>query len=112
MQKFQVKVNDLYPNNTADHFIELTEGEYEGLHFNFGPIEFAGEDEQGNGKINFDYNLLNLPEGISFEGEHKTEIENIISIVLKQIIEQMLENSNNEAADETGNTNTEQSTEG
>jgi len=97
--------NPVYPDANADHFIELNEGEFTGVHFNFGKIEFMGEDEDGNGKINFDYNLLFLPEHIKLE-ESKNAIEEELGKVLQHILENMAANN------ETGTSDTESTTEG
>jgi len=107
MYKFEVKPNPNHSSetpNTPDHFIEFVEEKYKGMQFNIGKIEFAGEDENGNGKINFDYNLLFIPEGVNYT-EEREEIEAAIAATLQQILEQVVKN-------ETGNDDTQQSTEG
>lgn len=111
MPKFTVhKNNEVYPDSSVDHYLEVTDGEFSGLHFNMGRIEFLGEDEEGNGKIEFDYNLLLVPAGVNIE-ERKQDVEELISQVLHAILEQMVENSKKEVTDETGNVDTQQSAE-
>jgi hypothetical protein len=112
MPKFAVRPNtEVYPNITSDHYLEIVEGDFTGLHFVLGRIEFAGEDEEGNGKIEFDYTLLLVPAGVNVE-ERKNDIEAVISQVLNAIIEKMVENAKNGESNETGNDDTQQPTEG
>ena len=112
MHKFAVRQNDgVYPSTTSDHYLEITDGPFTGLHFVLGRIEFKGEDEEGNGRIEFDYTLLLSPEGVNVQ-EQKNEIEALISEVLHAIIEKMVENAKKGEMNETGNDDTQQSTEG
>lgn len=109
MPKFTVKENvDFKEQNTATHYLEFTEGPMTNVAFTFGKIEFLGEDEEGNGKINFDYHLLSIPESISLE-EQKDEIESHIGEVLKVLLE---ENLTKGGDNETGNDDPIQSVEG
>lgn len=109
MPKFEIRKNPeenpLYENK--DHYIEIVEGRFTGVHFTFGQIEFLGEDEEGNGNISFDYDLLFVPEHVNLL-EEKQSIEADVAIVLQDILENML----SEEANETGNSDSEQSTEG
>lgn len=112
MPKFTVRQNERFKDtNTAEFYIEISEGDFSGLCFVFGPIEFLGEDEEGNGRVKFDYHLLDTPEFVILE-EHREQIENIIGMVLHKILEDMTKNSEGEASDETGNADTEQPAEG
>ena len=113
MPSFIVKENELYKEqNTATHYIEFQDGPLQGICFTFGKIEFMGEDEEGNGKINFDYHLIHIPESITFE-EQRDTIESHIGAVLKQVLEEQVANekNNQEVVNETGNPDTEQSAE-
>lgn len=109
MPKYEVRSNKgderPYPYTTSDHFLEIMEGLFVGLHFSFGQIEFAGEDENGNGKINFDYNLLYIPEHINLD-ESKPDVEQMIGTILQHVLETMVTN------DETGTSDTESTAEG
>lgn len=108
MYNYEVKPNHYYKeNNASDFYIEILDGPFQGLCFVFGPIEFAGEDESGNGKINFDYHLLFIPANVNFE-EHKFEIEQMVANVLQRIFETLVENN----SDETGTGDTESTDEG
>jgi len=108
MHNYKVKPNHDYKDNIkSDYYIEITDGPFQGLCFVFGPIEFAGEDEQGNGKINFDYHLLFIPETVNFE-EDKFEIEQVAAGVLQRILETLVEKNSNE----TGTGDTESADEG
>jgi hypothetical protein len=111
MPKFAVRSNSqdepIYESTTADHYIEITEGPFIGTHFAFGKVEFLGEDEEGNGNITFDYDLLFIPEHVNLL-EDKQRIEEEISSVLQTVLETLVHGEDNE----TGNTDTEQPTEG
>lgn len=103
---YEVKSNQFYKeNNTADFYIELTEGPFTGLCFVFGPIMFDGEDEQGNGKVKFDYHLLFIPAHVNFD-EQKPDIEGVVGAILQHLLETMVTN------DETGTSDTESTAEG
>jgi hypothetical protein len=109
MHNYMVKENlEFKDQNTASHYLLFQEGPLEGVAFTFGKIEFLGEDEEGNGKINFDYHLLLVPENINLE-ERKEEIENNIGDVLRVLLEENLTQDNN---NETGNDDSVQSIEG
>lgn len=112
MPKFHVRKNiDVYTHINSDHYLEVAEGPFEGMHFNLGRIEFIGEDTDGNGQIEFDYDLLLVPAGVNLD-EQKKEVEQTISDVLHIILEQMVNNSKAEGTNETGNNDTQQSAEG
>ena len=103
MYKYEAKPNELYKEkNTANFYLEIQEGPYEGMCLVFGPIEFKGEDENGNGLINFDYHLLNIPEAINFQ-EEKAGIEEFVGQLLQHLLETQVRDANNE----TGTSNTE-----
>lgn len=108
MYKVEVRENNQYPNDPASHYLEVVDGKWEGMHFTLGRVEFLGEQEDGSGKIEFDYNLLAVPEPYTFE-ENKQEIEHIVAQVLQKILENSAEKGRE---DETGNSDTEQSSEG
>lgn len=110
--KIEVRENTQYKENESTHYLEVVEGKFEGMHFTFGKIEFVGEDDQGNGQIQFDYDLLNLPDPYKLE-ESRDEIEHIVGEVLRTILERNAEREEQEeAADENGNSDTEQPSEG
>lgn len=112
MSNFIVQKNERFKDgNTADFYIEISEGDYEGVCFVFGPVEFLGEDKEGNGRVQFDYHLLFSPEGVILE-EHREHLEGVIGLVLHKIFEDMVKTPEGETTDEIGNTDTEQSTEG
>lgn len=71
------KDNPTYPYARSETYFEITDGEFLGLHFNFGNIETI------NGNINFDYNLLFIPEGIAIN----SGIERVIGDILQELIE-------------------------
>ena len=73
-----------------DHYVEISDGPYMGLHFNYGNIEFAGEDEDGNGKLNFNYNVLFAPRWVNLKRDIK-KIEVEIGVILQAIIEKYVQ---------------------
>jgi hypothetical protein len=101
--KYEIKKNTYYKeNNATDFYIELMEGPLTGLCFVYGPITFKGEDEEGNGLIDYDYHLLYIPSTINFE-EKKFDIEQAVG----QILQKILESAAEDRKDETGTSNTE-----
>lgn len=85
--KLNPKENPVYPYSQSDHYFELTDGKYAGIHFDFSKIEIIKDGP--NKKINFSYNLLYVPEHISIVTISGTtiQLENIIGDILQQIIE-------------------------
>jgi hypothetical protein len=76
--------------------IQIEEGKYEGIIYRYGKVQFLGEDEEGNGIINFEYDVLEsglfTPEEI--QGE---EIDKIFGDILQElIIESLKEKQQNE----------------
>ena len=112
MPSYKAYPNDRFQKETAipiTHYIEITEGENAGVCFSFGKIEFLGEDEEGNGKMRFDYHLLSCPEHIILK-ESLSNIEQNIGDILQEILREMVEKDMGEMnKNETGNLNTEQS---
>jgi hypothetical protein len=112
MPNFIVQQNEKFKEvNTAEFYIEIAEGDFTGLSFVFGPIEFLGEDEEGNGRVKFDYHLLETPEFVILE-EHREQIEGVVGMVLHKILEDMSKTPAGENLDETGSIDTEQPVEG
>jgi len=81
------KETPIYPFAQSNYYIELTEGKYAGVHFDFIDLDIINQGKDT--KINFKYNLLHIPEHISIVTISGTtiELENIISDVLQNIIE-------------------------
>ena len=81
MQEYTIKSNPkespIYPYSRTDYYIEIIAGDFLGLHFSFGEINIV------DGKIEFDYNLLHIPENVSLNNE----IEMIVGEVLQDFIE-------------------------
>ena len=84
--KYTIKPNPqdrpVYPYAYTDHFLEITEGDLTGVQFNFILFHVTGDDN--NKKLNFEYNLLFLPEGLTPDNE---ELEPVIGNILQQLIE-------------------------
>ena len=103
MSKFEIKrLNEIVEEETSEFFLEISEGKFQGIQFQFGAIEFAGEDENGNGKINFNYQLLNVPEEIKLSENTREDLHNTLGDILQEILEAQVLNSTEELH-ETGN---------
>ena len=96
------EIRDMFLNDS------LEDGPYEGVCINFGKIEFMGEDSDGFGKINFNYDLLYIPEDVNFEVV-KEDLEKTIGELLNIILEDIM--LREAETNETGNSDTQQSTE-
>ena len=94
--------NGKYPEaeiaeSPRDHYVEISDGPYVGLHFNYGNIEFAGENEDGSGNLNFNYTLLFTPRWVNSKRDIK-KIEVEIGIILQAIIEKYVQIDKNNVA--------------
>lgn len=98
MPKYEVRENDKYEIDD-DHFITITEGKFLGTDFVFGELRFQGQDEEGNGRIAFDYDLLSLGEGITLNDENQHEFEQDLSNVLRNIMTEIFAQEENETRD-------------
>lgn len=75
-----------------DHWaIQLTEGKYAGVVYRYGTVKFVGEDEDGNGRVTFEYDILD-PKGFNREEIFGPEIDEIFGKILHNIIIESLEN--------------------
>lgn len=110
MPNYKIHVNSKYSDVQSDNFLEIVDGAFVGVHFNFGKVEFGGEDELGNGVVKFDYNLLHIPENIILEID-KPLLERELGSILQHILETMVDN-NKENNNETRTGDTESTTEG
>lgn len=104
MFNYKVYPNDRFTDQEADHYIQIEEGKFNGTCFNIGKIEFMGEDEEGNGKIAYDYSLFSLTEGLILE-EEKADLEQVVGEILHDVIVKSLEDNTSENKDdnESGN---------
>lgn len=103
MSKFEIKrLNEIVEEETSEFFLEITEGKFQGIQFQFGAIEFAGEDENGNGKLNFNYELLSVPEELNLSENTYGELNKTMGDILQEILEEQMLNSTEELH-ETGN---------
>ncbi len=104
MPKFEVRQLEDMP---IDHYIDILEGEFAGTHLSFGTIQILGEDDDGFAHVKFDYEVLNLTEGIDAE-ERKEDLDKLASDVLHDILIEMANNNNeSELSEETRTDNTE-----
>lgn len=109
MSKFSTHENtDFKELSASDHFLTIEEGEFKDVSFSFGKIEFLGEDDDGQGHVKFDYDLLQVPDSIILQesAETRERLENVIGEILHEILVDMT--VNNGEADEIGNADTEQ----
>ena len=98
MPKFEVKPNEQYEID-SDHYIAITEGKFKDIHFTFGELRFQGQDEEGNGRIAFNYDLLYHPEGVIMNDDLTNELEQEIGAVLHEIMTEILEKEEHEVRD-------------
>lgn len=98
MPKFEVVPNDMYEIE-SDHFISITEGKFKDFHLEFGELRFQGQDEEGNGRIAFNYDLLSHPEGVTLNEELKEEFELVVGEILKEIMTEILNQEQDEVRD-------------
>ena len=94
--------NGKYPEaeiagSPRDHYVEISDGPYVGLHFNYGNIEFAGENEDGSGNLNFNYTVLFTPRWVNSKRDIK-KIEVEIGVILRAIIEKYVQIDKNNVA--------------
>ena len=104
MLQYKIHNNNRYTDVVTDNFIEITSGGFEGVHFNFGKIEFTGDDEEST-SVKYDYNLLYIPENIIIDVDRPL-LERELGRILEDILEKMVPKN------ETGTADTESTTEG
>jgi len=83
---FSVQPMENSPEGSQDHEILIEDGEFTGVRFNFGAIEFAGEDGDGNGTIRFNYDIHSDP----VPDDAKERFESVIGEILHTIILEMV----------------------
>ena len=108
MSKFTVHENVQFKEvSKSDHFLTIEEGEFKNVSFSFGKIEFLGEDDDGQGHVKFDYDLLEVPDTIILQenAETRERLEGVIGETLHQILLEMTTNTGTD--DETGDTDTQ-----
>lgn len=110
MSNFKIVPNERFPEAGTDHYVELLEGSFSGLCFNINQLEFVGEDDEGNGKISFNYDLVFVPETITLNEEMLPSLEEVISSTLHSILTEALNETQELLANETRNSNTNEST--
>jgi hypothetical protein len=89
MLKFPVGYELVEAND--DHWaIQLTEGKYAGVVYRYGTVKFMGEDEEGNGRVTFEYDILD-PRDFQREALVGPEIDEIFGRILHDIIVESLE---------------------
>ncbi len=71
----------VYQYAKSYYHIDVLDGRYEGLQFNFSKIEIINDGEDK--KLSFQYNLLSIPQEIEVD----EELEQVVSDILQHIIE-------------------------
>lgn len=69
------KNNPVYFYSSADHYYEITDGEFIGLHFSFEEITVETDDTKQF--INYDYNILYIPEIVNVTIKRNEDIQNL-----------------------------------
>jgi len=87
MPKYSPKINTLY-DKKHEHYLEIEEGPFKGVCFNFMKIEFLGEDTDGNGRLAFDFDLIFCPEDVILHDGNKKEFESALGDIMKDVLEE------------------------
>ena len=105
MPKFSPLMNERFVDTCKDeYYIEILDGPFEGLCFNFKKLEFLGEDTEGNGRLAFEYDLIFVPKGITLHDNMKA-LEAELGVVLNVVLQNyVLENPEVESDDEARDT--------
>jgi len=76
--------------------IKLLETKYAGVTYRYGQVKFLGEDEQGNGVVHFEYEVLD-PADFSVDEIKGDDVDLILGEILQElIIESLKEKEKNE----------------
>lgn len=101
MPKYSTKEVD------GTYVIQIDEGEFEGVHYGYGPIQFLGEDEDGFGRLAFSYDLYSSGRDVNINDE---EIAQRLETVLAEILSTIVAENLNRADNEIGNPDTDEPT--
>lgn len=71
----------------GDYHIEIIEGPFIGVQYKYTTIQFIGEDSEGNGVFNYDYELITDPKIITEEDlpEFEHTLGDILHIILSAV---------------------------
>ena len=90
-----------------DAAIEITEGEYKGLVFQFGKVQF----KEGEPHINFQRTIRRLPDIVEVKSDEEIdkllnnkELEQVMGDILVEIMQDQIEREKNEQRNSEGNT--------
>lgn len=76
--------------------IQIEEGDFAGVIYRYGVVQFLGEDEEGNGIVNFEFNVLD-PGPFEVEQIAGEAVDKIFGEILQElIIESLKEKQKNE----------------
>lgn len=70
--------------------VRLDESEYVGVVYRYGEVKFIGEDTEGNGILNFEYEVIE-DMGISPKELTSKEFESILGDILTNLIQEAVE---------------------
>jgi len=65
--------------------IQIDDGPFAGVVFNFGVVKFVGEDDDGSAIIQFEYDIIE--DSYGFAEEDKANFESTLSNILSTIFE-------------------------
>jgi hypothetical protein len=86
-----IKKDAIYHSIDVEHYIEILDGRYIGLQFNIEKFEIVNNIE--NKLLKFEYNLLVIPEQVTFNTqmqitpEEKLYLDQVIGHIIQDIIE-------------------------
>lgn len=90
--------------------LQLSEGKYAGIIYRYGSVKFVGEDDEGNGRISFEYDILD-PSDFNREDLVGEELSTIMGEILHDIIVESLENRKEDNGNNSENYSEDVSTE-
>lgn len=79
-----------HTNDTAIYTVELTEGKFSGIIYEYGKVEVTEMPEGNAAKLSFDYTMHNVIEDENFD---KPAFEQTIGEILHHLIEEGLKNN-------------------
>ena len=106
MYEFKVVTNEKFPHIQDEYYIEILNGIFEGVCFNFETLELSeeeevvisddGSDTEKYGKVHFNYHLVRNPTSLNIleEAEARSEFEEVIGEILRKILVDLFQDEN------------------
>jgi hypothetical protein len=69
---------------SEEFYIRITDGPFVGVKFQYGQIQFMGEDADGNGVFNFGYVFMD--DSLDVAEESMDELHQTMGIILNEIL--------------------------